>query len=948
MKFFFCEKCGKRLTEHDVARGEAKDKRLRGVFCADCAAGVLTMENLPLTEGQARSLLGHETPGSGAHAVRRETPGSSHKMIPPTRRGAGAKGGPARAQASSSVWVGVAAGGVGLLLAAIAGSLLLSSKPNPREAMKAQEKLTAVEPSTATPRTPDAGVHAQASLEPAPGPAVPTAEVSPVATPEPRPEPPSPAEPAPAIEPAAARTEPPPPVQSLTPASPSTAAGRTIYGQDFEGPPPQGKGTVEKNVHGRAGSVLKATRNGPESWHRIYAQLWGLNGTKIVPGCLLRFDYFAAQAAPLRVGVVFDGRVVFDHRQDLEGGRWATATIDLDTCYRGKSQAQYDAGLAISEIWFSMHDGPLPDLWLDNVMIVPRDDPGPEPRSTAAPPQEPAKQPHEEEVFLFEDFENGLNGWKGTPASNAFGRAGIALRAQRNPDSWSPLFAGYLGHGKAKIPRGCTLTFDYYLEREFKLSLALGDSAAIRWQAYPELTPGSWQTLTVDLDACFTGPAEMLEREIPVNRFNLGSSKKTEMPDLLIDNVKIARRKTGGTAQAGPAAHRASSEVEIVFREDFENGGAKWVGEPVQDPPGHPGKTFKAKLNPAGANGWPILIGSIDGKSMLIRDGCLFSFDYCISRSIEGTLHIPLNAEKLLQAKLNLESGGWRTLVVDLDAAYGGNVDELKPGFTIRSFYFGTPNPGIAAELLVDNVTITRGGLTVDLQRSIDAQLALDREATADPAKDGFKLTPAILKALAQHKKAEVAAGTLLLAGGPTAALSGFLSERAFKEGQAAPRVLPRYHATGPLVCEQIRQKLERALEGKSPPETALIVGSILDFAAGQPHPKTKECYAAMFKTCLDRGVVPILVTYPARIGGDEARRKLLEDGNKLLVEAADAAGVPYVDATGLLNPAEGEGQLWSGSAIGAAGFERLNDACARLYGILTRRVLQAPAAPGK
>lgn len=45
-------------------------------------------------------------------------------------------------------------------------------------------------------------------------------------------------------------------------------------------------------------------------------------------------------------------------------------------------------------------------------------------------------------------------------------------------------------------------------------------------------------------------------------------------------------------------------------------------------------------MNPAGANGWPILIGSIDGKSMLIRDGCLFSFDYCISRSIEGTLHI--------------------------------------------------------------------------------------------------------------------------------------------------------------------------------------------------------------------------------------------------------------------------------------------------------------------
>ncbi|HYG73400.1 MAG TPA: hypothetical protein VEK08_00100 [Planctomycetota bacterium] len=43
-RFWFCETCGKRLTNFDVASGDARDKKLRGVFCADCAVGVTTTE----------------------------------------------------------------------------------------------------------------------------------------------------------------------------------------------------------------------------------------------------------------------------------------------------------------------------------------------------------------------------------------------------------------------------------------------------------------------------------------------------------------------------------------------------------------------------------------------------------------------------------------------------------------------------------------------------------------------------------------------------------------------------------------------------------------------------------------------------------------------------------------------------------------------------------------
>ncbi|MCZ7648150.1 MAG: DNRLRE domain-containing protein [Planctomycetota bacterium] len=71
MKFYFCEKCGKRLTEGDLAQGQARDKQARGIFCSDCAQNVMTMEFSSLNEEQARKII-QET--SGEHAAPRETP----------------------------------------------------------------------------------------------------------------------------------------------------------------------------------------------------------------------------------------------------------------------------------------------------------------------------------------------------------------------------------------------------------------------------------------------------------------------------------------------------------------------------------------------------------------------------------------------------------------------------------------------------------------------------------------------------------------------------------------------------------------------------------------------------------------------------------------------------------------------------------------------------------
>ncbi|MCZ7644657.1 MAG: LamG domain-containing protein [Planctomycetota bacterium] len=68
MKFYFCEKCGKRLTDAEIQSGQARDKKLKGVFCADCAVGVLTMESLPVSEESARKILAQEQEAAAEQA----------------------------------------------------------------------------------------------------------------------------------------------------------------------------------------------------------------------------------------------------------------------------------------------------------------------------------------------------------------------------------------------------------------------------------------------------------------------------------------------------------------------------------------------------------------------------------------------------------------------------------------------------------------------------------------------------------------------------------------------------------------------------------------------------------------------------------------------------------------------------------------------------------------
>lgn len=97
MKFYFCETCGKRLTEEDIEGGDARNKKLKGVFCRGCAVGVTTMDTLPMQEEEARSVLAKQekkprrSSTSVMPAARRTSASSSRRVPTPMTSGGGSR-----------------------------------------------------------------------------------------------------------------------------------------------------------------------------------------------------------------------------------------------------------------------------------------------------------------------------------------------------------------------------------------------------------------------------------------------------------------------------------------------------------------------------------------------------------------------------------------------------------------------------------------------------------------------------------------------------------------------------------------------------------------------------------------------------------------------------------------------------------------------------------------
>ncbi|MCW8133850.1 MAG: hypothetical protein KIS92_26115, partial [Planctomycetota bacterium] len=202
MKLFFCEKCGKRVTDRDLASGEALDKQVKGVHCKDCAEGVMTMTFEALTESQAKALVqkapvpGHPTSVPAVPAETLPAPISSSRAAP--LRAPARDSHPRRTvlkpeEANATPWIAAAA--VGLAITVVCTLVLLKGSAAPAKPVASAGAKTA-EASSEPPPSPWDSNAPEASPDDSPEvPAAPVPPAVPARTPAPAPA--APAKPAP-------------------------------------------------------------------------------------------------------------------------------------------------------------------------------------------------------------------------------------------------------------------------------------------------------------------------------------------------------------------------------------------------------------------------------------------------------------------------------------------------------------------------------------------------------------------------------------------------------------------------------------------------------------------------------------------------------------------------------------------------------------------------------
>lgn len=161
MKFYFCETCGKRVTEEDVAAGQARDKKLKGVYCTNCSEGVMTMEMAAITDIPAPAPAAPPPPrvardsGSKLSPPNLAAAKSTPRSHPKPAEGSPARGSQAeRAGEKRNPYVLLLIGGAAALLVAVAVFLLSGSgtkKVAAREEPKAEPTPRPPEPAQTIP-----------------------------------------------------------------------------------------------------------------------------------------------------------------------------------------------------------------------------------------------------------------------------------------------------------------------------------------------------------------------------------------------------------------------------------------------------------------------------------------------------------------------------------------------------------------------------------------------------------------------------------------------------------------------------------------------------------------------------------------------------------------------------------------------------------------------------
>jgi hypothetical protein len=150
MKLYFCDGCGKRLTDADLESGAARDKKLKGIYCQACSAKVTTAEFSALTDDKIQEI---RTTLDAAPKARANGPQQTPPARHPVRTG--------RASTPKSIPV-IAFVAPGVVLIGVIAMVMLSGGSG---APKSIAKPGSAAPAVAAPKPPPIEEHVKSSAE---------------------------------------------------------------------------------------------------------------------------------------------------------------------------------------------------------------------------------------------------------------------------------------------------------------------------------------------------------------------------------------------------------------------------------------------------------------------------------------------------------------------------------------------------------------------------------------------------------------------------------------------------------------------------------------------------------------------------------------------------------------------------------------------------------------
>ena len=137
LKLYWCETCGRRLTNEDLATGEARDKQVKGIYCKRCAPGVLTMQ----FDAIKTPLLQACPPSTAAYATQKAGKPSAANLPVAERKISKAHVRPARTSRLSTQFNVLIIGGIVSLVVLILALMMSGSSGREKlEARAAAEK----------------------------------------------------------------------------------------------------------------------------------------------------------------------------------------------------------------------------------------------------------------------------------------------------------------------------------------------------------------------------------------------------------------------------------------------------------------------------------------------------------------------------------------------------------------------------------------------------------------------------------------------------------------------------------------------------------------------------------------------------------------------------------------------------------------------------------------